>query len=400
MMVTSVTDHKVDARSTLQIDVNGAAKSVQIEPRTHLADYLRDHLGLTGTHLGCEHGVCGACTVMIDGAPARACITFAAACDGARVRTVEGFGNDPLMAQLRTAFSAQHALQCGYCTPGMLITAYDIVRRLLSADDRRIREELGGNLCRCTGYQGIVMAIRSVLAERAEDGAPAPVLLEPMPLQQPLATNAKLGALPRAGDSSGAATAPAAAFDPAVGSVRKVNLPVEPDALWRTLKDLESVVRCMPGASLPGPAPALTESGGVSDARIEFALAVAIGPMRARFEGSAAVHYDDRNLRGSIEGSGTDEASRTTGEGRVEFTVLPEAGGSALELSIDYQLRGGLAQFSRGAVVDAVTDQLIASFGQNVARLASGGSVEEQSEIDGAGLAAAAFWQKLKRFFY
>lgn len=150
---------------TITLQVNGRSLSAAAEGRTHLADHLRERHGLTGTHLGCEHGVCGACTIEIDGAPARSCITFASACDGATVRTIEGFDDDALMARLRSAFSAEHALQCGYCTPGMLITAHDIVRRLPDADEARIRKELAGNLCRCTGYRGIVRAIQRVLAE-------------------------------------------------------------------------------------------------------------------------------------------------------------------------------------------------------------------------------------------
>jgi carbon-monoxide dehydrogenase small subunit len=150
-----------------QIDlvVNGEPVSAQVDPRQHLADFLRENLLLTGTHLGCEHGVCGACTLLIDGEPARSCITYAVACDGAEVRTIEGLEDDAVMIRLRAAMSRHHGLQCGYCTPGMLVTARDIVVRLPSADATRIREELGGNLCRCTGYVGIVDAIRTVLDE-------------------------------------------------------------------------------------------------------------------------------------------------------------------------------------------------------------------------------------------
>jgi aerobic carbon-monoxide dehydrogenase small subunit len=151
---------------TLTLHVNGQRLSAPAEDRTHLADHLREQLGLTATHLGCEHGVCGACTLEIDGAPARSCITFAVACEGRHVQTLEAFADDPVMAQLREAFTAEHALQCGYCTPGMLITARDIVRRLPQADEARVRLELAGNLCRCTGYRGIVRAILRVLAER------------------------------------------------------------------------------------------------------------------------------------------------------------------------------------------------------------------------------------------
>jgi len=152
--------------STVTMHVNGRTLSADTEGRTSLADHLREAHGLTGTHLGCEHGVCGACTIELDGAPARSCITYAAACEGRRVRTIEGFDNDAVMASLRDAFSAEHALQCGYCTPGMLVTARDIVTRLPDADEARVRLELSGNLCRCTGYRGIVLAILRVLAER------------------------------------------------------------------------------------------------------------------------------------------------------------------------------------------------------------------------------------------
>jgi aerobic carbon-monoxide dehydrogenase small subunit len=153
-------------RAALSLTVNGALTAAHVEPRTNLADFLREQLLLTGTNVGCEHGVCGACTVLVDGAPARSCITFAIACDGADVRTIEGLDDDPVAERLREAFAAEHALQCGYCTPGMLVTARDIVTRLPDADERRVREELAGNLCRCTGYVGIVRAIMRVLAER------------------------------------------------------------------------------------------------------------------------------------------------------------------------------------------------------------------------------------------
>jgi aerobic carbon-monoxide dehydrogenase small subunit len=156
-----------DARKKpLQLTVNGTPVAAFVEPRTHLADFLREAQLLTGTNLGCEQGVCGACTVQLDGAPARSCITPAIACAGAHVCTIEGFDDDPLMHELRAAFSAEHALQCGYCTPGMLVTARDIVTRLPDADDARVRYELAGNLCRCTGYVGIVRAIRRVLDAR------------------------------------------------------------------------------------------------------------------------------------------------------------------------------------------------------------------------------------------
>ena len=155
-------------KRNLTLRINGKPVTAEVEPRLNLADFLRDHLLLTGTHVGCEHGVCGACTLLLDGEPARSCINFAASCEGADVRTIEDFDADPVMALLREAFAAEHALQCGYCTPGMLVTARDIVTRLPDADEARVRKELAGNLCRCTGYVGIVRAIQKVLAARRQ----------------------------------------------------------------------------------------------------------------------------------------------------------------------------------------------------------------------------------------
>ena len=150
-------------RRSLRMIVNGAAVEAQVEPRTHLADFLRDHLQLTGTHLSCEHGVCGACTLLLDAKPVRSCLAFAIQCDRKSVTTIESI-NDEVVRRLREAFSREHALQCGYCTPGMLMTARDIVLRRPDADELTVRTELSGNLCRCTGYVGIIKAVMSVLA--------------------------------------------------------------------------------------------------------------------------------------------------------------------------------------------------------------------------------------------
>lgn len=145
--------------------VNGMPVEAEVEPRTHLGDFLREHLRLTATHLGCEHGVCGACTVLIDGRPARACITLAVTVNGAEIRTLEGLQGDPLMETLKTAFHEKHGLQCGFCTPGMLVSAWDLLKRRPGVDEGEVRVAMSGNLCRCTGYQGIV---RSILAAADE----------------------------------------------------------------------------------------------------------------------------------------------------------------------------------------------------------------------------------------
>jgi len=130
------------------LTLNGVAVRADVEARTSLADYVRDSHNLTGTHLGCEHGVCGACTVLIDGVPARSCITYAAACAHAEVTTIEGFDDDDIMKELRAAFSREHALQCGFCTPGMLVSGRDVVLRAADDDEHAIRIAMSGNLCR------------------------------------------------------------------------------------------------------------------------------------------------------------------------------------------------------------------------------------------------------------
>ncbi len=161
--------------TAVNLTVNGRQLSADVEPRTHLADLLRETHNLTGTHIGCEHGVCGACTLLVDGVPVRSCLTLAVACDGAEVTTVEGLDADEIAGELRDAFKREHALQCGYCTPGMLVSARDIVLRLDAPSERDIRVALSGNLCRCTGYVGIVRATASVVAARRARGvAPLP----------------------------------------------------------------------------------------------------------------------------------------------------------------------------------------------------------------------------------
>jgi carbon-monoxide dehydrogenase small subunit len=142
--------------------VNGVAYEREVEPRLLLSDFLRHTLGLTGTHVGCEHGVCGACTVLVDGRSARSCLMFAVQADGLAIDTVEVLGEVEALAPLQQAFRDHHALQCGFCTPGMLMTALDLLRHRPGAGDAEIRDLLSGNLCRCTGYQHIVAALRAL----------------------------------------------------------------------------------------------------------------------------------------------------------------------------------------------------------------------------------------------
>jgi aerobic-type carbon monoxide dehydrogenase small subunit (CoxS/CutS family) len=153
--------------------VNGEPVEVNLEPRTSLADCLRRELKLTGTHVGCEHGVCGACTVIVDGAAVRSCLMLAAQADGVEIVTIEGLANDEELSPLQASFRRHHALQCGFCTPGILTTAHALLSEEPDADADRVREVLSGNVCRCTGYVSIVEAIldaRQAYASREERG--------------------------------------------------------------------------------------------------------------------------------------------------------------------------------------------------------------------------------------
>jgi aerobic carbon-monoxide dehydrogenase small subunit len=156
----------VDEAIQISLTVNGVAVSRSVEPRRSLVDFLRYDLELTGSHVGCEHGVCGACTVRVDGALVRGCLMLAVQCDGSRVETIEGVTGTGEVFDLQQAFAQENALQCGFCTPGMLLTAQDLLARKPGASAQEIREALSGNYCRCTGYHSIVEAVRKTAEAR------------------------------------------------------------------------------------------------------------------------------------------------------------------------------------------------------------------------------------------
>ncbi|MBS0559003.1 MAG: SRPBCC family protein [Proteobacteria bacterium] len=333
------------------LSVNGADHTLLVEPRTHLADALREQLNLTGTHLGCEQGVCGACTVLIDGVPQRSCIAYAVECEGSRVTTVEGFDADETMAALREAFAAHHALQCGFCTPGMLITARDIVLRLGAAEDARIREELSGNLCRCTGYVGIVDAVAAVAAGRTP--APAVAAREPAPLAA--------APLPVAGASAPAAAPSAPMTGGGAMLEETVHLAAPPDAAWAALSDLRRVADCLPGAQIDT----------VDGERVAGSVALALGPIKARFAGEGTVHLDPATRSGRLRGAGREGASRA--EGEASWTVAPgAAGGSDLTVRLSWRLTGPLAQFGRAALVQDLVRRIAQDFARNLDALVAG----------------------------
>jgi carbon-monoxide dehydrogenase small subunit len=390
--------------TTVSLTINGRNIKADIEPRRNLADFLREDQYLTGTHIGCEHGVCGACTVLIDGSPARSCITYAVACHGAEVTTIEGLESDQVMTSLRHAFSDNHALQCGYCTPGMLISARDIILRLPQADEKRIRLELSGNLCRCTGYVGIVAAIRAVVAGRPTTAAlltrngrgpigahpPGPELVSSaaaarqaiaLPVGPPMPVESSSREQWSAVEANG------------VELLQSFDVPHSRDDTWRFFADLDAVTRCIPGARL---------TAAPRDGKAEGEMQVKLGPMVSAFAGSVEIERDEEKFRGVVRGAGRDARSASSGRSIIVYQVkaLNETS-SRVDVSVKFLLAGALAQFARSGLVKDVADHLTRVFARNLeARLSGAGSAQpDQQVLDAAAVARSAIWNRIVTFF-
>ena len=377
--------------TTIALTVNARAVKASVEPRTHLADFLRDDLDLTGTHLGCEHGVCGACTLLLDDMPARSCITYAVACDGARVTTIEGLDDDEITIELRAAFTREHALQCGYCTPGMLIAARDLVLRLAAPDERQIRVGLSGNLCRCTGYVGIVRAVRAVIDQRRQRGIMAVpgggrTVLGPAGSGNGATSTSDIAQVPAAkaelrSENSGAIAIPD--FTPVKVFEDHFTVVYPPERVFDMFGDVTRIAACLPGASLTAvPTPE----------RVEGVIRVKLGPISANFHGAARIERNSENLSGRIVGAGSDQRSRSSTQGEIRYHLVPVEQGTAtrVELSIGYSLRGMLAQIAREGLVRDLAARLTAEFARNLERQLSGapsdGSAAAAQNLNGVSL--------------
>jgi aerobic carbon-monoxide dehydrogenase small subunit len=363
----------------VNLTVNGAVLSAEIEPRTHIADLLRETHNLTGTHLGCEHGVCGACTLLVDGVPIRSCITFAVACENAKVITIEGLDEDEIARELRAAFTTHHALQCGYCTPGMIVSARDIVLRMEAPTEHDIRVAMSGNLCRCTGYVGIVRAVQSVISDRRARGVAAvpgggrerlgPAgsgsAGEMRAAMAAAGASASVRASPRA-TAADAAARIASDWKPQVEFRQSFAIAHPVDEVWVFFGRLEDVAACLPGASL---------DGGEEDGVVNGKMKVKVGPISAEFSGVAQITRDETARRGAIVGSGRDTRSNSATRGIVAYSVKPDEGGAGSRVDVDvgYTLTGMLAQFGRSGLVQDIAGRLTAVFAQNLeARLSAG----------------------------
>jgi carbon-monoxide dehydrogenase small subunit len=358
--------------SSIALIVNERPVEALAEPRTSLADFVRDRLDLTGTHLGCEHGVCGACTILLDGVPARSCITYAVTCEGAAVTTIEGLDDDEITAELRAAFTREHALQCGYCTPGMLISARDLVMRLAKADEKLIRIGMSGNLCRCTGYVGMVRAIASVIAQRRNRGIAAQrgggrKLLGPVgsghgPKRGGDMSRSSLSRSVRSPREDTFDRIPD--FTPANTLEQHFELAYSADQVFAAFGDIEGVASCLPGVSLMTP---------VRPDRVEGAIRVKIGPVAAAFQGAARVEQNAADKSGRIVGVGADAHNRSSTLGEIRYRVRSvDANRARVDLTIGYTLKGTLAQLGRPALVRGLASRIIVEFADNLASRMSG----------------------------
>ncbi|MBR1142541.1 2Fe-2S iron-sulfur cluster-binding protein [Bradyrhizobium sp. AUGA SZCCT0431] len=389
----------------IALSVNQRAVQALAEPRTNLADFVREKLDLTGTHLGCEHGVCGACTVLIDGVPARSCITYAVACEGAEVTTIEGLDEDDVTTELRAAFTREHALQCGYCTPGMLVSARDLVLRLPQADERLIRVGLSGNLCRCTGYVGIVRAVQSVIeARRVRNIPPEPgggrKILGPVGSGRSLDRGADRAERVRPVASGQTKLEAANAVDtipdfiPATVLTQHFNVAHPSEQVFAMFSDIAAVAACLPGALLTAPP---------KPERVEGTIRVKIGPIAATFSGAARVESCPADMSGRIVGIGNDRRSRSSTQGEIRYSLVPIEQGAAtrVELSIGYSLTGMLAQVGRPGLVRDLAARLIAEFAGNLDRRLSGASTGDiaPAELSGMSLLSGLLRTRVARWF-
>lgn len=374
--------------TTINLTINGRKVRAEVEPRTSLADFLRNDQRLTGTHLGCEHGVCGSCTVLINDAPARSCISFAVALNECEIRTIEGFESDPVMQKLREAFRLEHGVQCGFCTSGMLIASRDIVTRIAVADEKRIRAELAGNLCRCTGYVGIVNGIQRVMREMPAElrrGKHRPSL--PIPgVTTPFRTFAARAEAPSKPPEPSAWVAPASAKGWSCITDHFIIAAPRPE-VWALFADIPRVARCMPGAEL------VASDGG----NLKGNLLASFGPIKASFKGAATVERDEASFVGTIRGGGNDQRGGSRAEGQVSYRLIEERAGSStrVEIALEYQLRGPLAQFARSGLVKDFARRLIAQFASNLSADLTGRPVAAAARSIKAG---ALLWSVLRNW--
>ncbi|MEU0797347.1 2Fe-2S iron-sulfur cluster-binding protein [Amycolatopsis sp. NPDC005961] len=360
--VKAAADDLVEVRMT----VNGTPAVLSLPARVTLADALRDHLGLTGTHVGCEHGVCGMCTVLVDGEAARACLLFAVQLDGAEIVTVEGLGRPDDLHPLQEAFGRNHALQCGFCTPGFLMSSYDLLSNQPEVTEEELPEQLSGVICRCTGYRNILTAVKET-QEAHPDGIPAP---------GNCAHRALVGrATGQAGGSTDGREAAEVTEDtrridivlpdgdPTIAVDIRTEIGVPVDAVWRVVDDISLLARCLPGAELTED---LGEDHYAGRAR------VSVGPIKLSFKGVAhVVEHDRAGQRLRVLAQGQDTGGAQT-QADIVLRTEATATGTAMRAEAKVYLTGRIAQFGRALAGD-VSRRMFEQFADALREAATSG---------------------------
>jgi aerobic-type carbon monoxide dehydrogenase small subunit (CoxS/CutS family)/carbon monoxide dehydrogenase subunit G len=356
--------------------VNGAPVSLRVPARLTLADALREKLGLTGTHLGCEHGVCGMCTILVDGDAARACLLFAVQVDGSDLTTVEGLGRPDDLHPLQESFGRHHGLQCGFCTPGFLMSSYDLLSHEPDVDRKDLPEELSGVICRCTGYRNIIDAVDEV-ATSHRDGLPQPTNCG----HRTLVGRGGTGSTAPASEPEEAAAAPELdqpheitlpSGEPTIAIELASSLESSLSDVGKVFDDVRLLARCLPGAELTDE---LSEEWYRGRAR------VALGPIRLSFNSIAhlLVHESDR-MHVLAQGSDT---SGGRAQAEIQLSAYPDGGGTRLEARARVFLVGRIAGFGRSLAGD-VSRRMFEDFATAVDQAARG-------EVPVAAKAPSAF---------
>jgi len=366
---------RTEADQTVEVTmtVNGSAVTMSLPARVTLSDALRDHLGLTGTHVGCEHGVCGMCTVLVDGEAARACLLFAVQLDGAQITTVEGLGRPDDLHPLQESFGRHHGLQCGFCTPGFLMSSYDLLEHEPDVQREDLPAELSGVLCRCTGYRNIIDAVDEV-AEAHRNGIPAPRNCGHRTLvgRSPVGSSGTTSIEDRSGVQPLEEPLPDEILLPSGEPTIQVDVTKEltssPDDVAKVFGDVRIIARCLPGAEL---------TDELGDDWYRGRARIALGPVRLSFNGIAHVvdHSPDRialNAKGKDTGGGGAVAG-------VVMTAQPSGAGTLLRAEASVFLTGRIAGFGRSLAGD-VSRRMFEDFARAVDQVAAGAEPDVASE--------------------
>nr|WP_271213527.1 2Fe-2S iron-sulfur cluster-binding protein [Rhodococcus wratislaviensis]GLK40663.1 carbon monoxide dehydrogenase [Rhodococcus wratislaviensis] len=367
---------RTEADQTVEVSmtINGSVVTMSLPARVTLSDALRDHLGLTGTHVGCEHGICGMCTVLVDGEAARACLLFAVQLDGAEITTVEGLGRPDDLHPLQESFGRHHGLQCGFCTPGFLMSSYDLLEHQPDVKREDLPVELSGVLCRCTGYRNIIDAVDDVAEAHRGNGIPAPGNCG----HRTLVGRSPAGYSGAAGAPDDSAAAPdheprpeeiaLPSGEPTIEVDVTKELTSSPEDVARVFADVRLLARCLPGAEL---------TDELGDNWYRGRARIALGPVRLSFNGIAHIldQSADRiamNAQGKDTGGGGAQAA-------IVMTAQPSATGTTLQAEASVFLTGRIAGFGRSLAGD-VSRRMFEDFARAVDQVAAGAEPDVASQ--------------------